>query len=144
MAVTIKPFAELTTAELYDILQARCAVFVVEQNCPYLDIDGLDQTALHVIIPHQGKLGAYCRLLPPEGNTPWKIGRVLTVTEARGHKLAHRLMETAMAEIKARGGRRIALSAQAYLQTFYEGHGFVAQGEPYLEDGIPHIGMVRA
>lgn len=143
MAITVKPFDALTAAELYDILEARCAVFVVEQNCPYLDIDGLDKTALHVLLPHQGKLGAYCRLLPPDTQNPWRIGRVLTTAEARGQKLAHLLMHAALAEINARGGQRIKLSAQAHLQAFYESHGFIAKGDTYLEDGIPHIGMVR-
>jgi len=137
-----KKFADLSPVELYDILSARNAVFVVEQKCAYQDIDDKDQAALHVVIPFQGKLGAYCRVLPPGVSyTEWSIGRVLTAAHARGHKLGHQLMKEALAAI---GKNPVRISAQSYLQKFYETHGFTRVGEEYLEDDIPHVEMIKA
>lgn len=140
----IKNFSELSQKELYDILQARSEVFVVEQNCVYQDADGYDERSLHVVIPFEGKIGAYCRIVSPGLKYPeWSIGRVLTSRHARGQKLGHALTKTALDAVASRGGGDIRISAQAYLQKFYESHGFVRTGEEYLEDNIPHVEMLR-
>jgi ElaA protein len=142
--VIIKAFADLTLQELYEILQARNAVFVVEQNCVYQDADGYDQQAIHLVLPVNGKLAAYCRVLLPNVKfSEWSIGRFLTLPQFRGKKLAHQLMTVALDFIARRGGGDCRISAQAYLQKFYEAHGFARVGDEYLEDGIPHIEMVR-
>ncbi len=140
----VKKFSDLSQDELYGILQARNEVFVVEQQCVYQDADGYDQVALHAALPYEGRLGAYCRILPPDIKyTEWSIGRVLTVGTARGKKLGHLLMATALNTIAAHGGGDVRISAQSYLQRFYEVHGFVRIGDEYLEDNIPHIEMLR-
>jgi len=140
----VKNFAELSPDELYAIMHARSAVFVVEQQCIYQDADGYDRQALHVVIPHEGMLGGYCRILPPGAKyAEWSVGRVLTLGTARGRSLGHMLMTTALDTVAVRGGGDIRISAQAYLQRFYEHHGFVCIGDAYLEDNIPHIEMLR-
>lgn len=142
--ILIKDFAELTPYELYEILQARNEVFIVEQNCVYRDVDGHDEQSLHVVIPFDGKLGAYCRIARPGTVHPeWSIGRVLTSKHARGQKLAHRLMAAALDAMARRGGGSCRIAAQAHLQNFYESHGFARIGEDYLDDGIPHVDMLR-
>lgn len=139
----VKNFSDLTLDELYDILQARNEVFTVEQNCIEQDADGYDRESIHVVIPFEDKLGAYCRLLPAGLKYPeWSIGRVITSKHARGQKLAHQLMKTAMDVIKTRGGASIRISAQSYLQKFYESHGFIRIGGEYPEANIPHIKML--
>lgn len=140
----VKNFSDLSPDELYGIMQARSEVFVVEQQCVYQDADGYDQTALHAVLPYEGNLGAYCRILPPGTKyAEWSIGRVLTAGVARGKKLGHLLMATALDTIAAHGGGDIRISAQSYLQQFYEVHGFIRIGDEYLEDNIPHIEMLR-
>ncbi len=140
----VKKLSDLSPDELYGILQARNEVFVVEQQCVYQDADGYDREALHVVLPYEEGIGAYCRILPPGIKyTEWSIGRVLTAGAARGKKLGHLLMTTALDTIAAHGGGGIRISAQAYLQRFYESHGFVRIGDEYLEDNIPHIEMLR-
>lgn len=141
---SIKGFFDLTARELYEILQARNEVFIVEQNCVYQDADGYDTESIHVTVPFAGKLGAYCRVIPPGLKYPeWSIGRVLTVKDARGQSLAHKLTSAALEVIAQRGGGDCRISAQAYLQKFYESHGFLCVGDEYLEDDIPHIEMLR-
>lgn len=140
----VKKFSDLSQDELYAILQARNEIFVVEQQCVYQDADGYDQTALHAVLPYERRLGAYCRILPPGIKyAEWSIGRVLTVGTARGKKLGHLLMTAALDTIAAHGSGDVRISAQAYLQRFYEQHGFVCTGNDYLEDNIPHIEMLR-
>lgn len=143
-APLIKAFKELTNQELYAILQARNEVFVVGQNCVYQDTDGYDNGATHIIIPYDGRIGAYCRILPPDLKyKEWAIGRVLTAPHARGKKLAHQLTQLALSTIVKQGGKDVRISAQAYLQKFYETHGFIREGAEYLEDNIPHIEMYK-
>jgi len=140
----VKKFSGLSPDELYSILQARNEVFVVEQQCVYQDADGYDREALHVVLPYEAWIGAYCRILLPRVKyTEWSIGRVLTTRAARGKKLGHLLMITALDTISKQGGGGVRISAQAYLQRFYEQHGFVRIGDEYLEDNIPHIEMLR-
>jgi len=140
-----KRFDELTTEELYTILALRAEVFVVEQNCPYQDLDGKDKNALHVLGYLNGTLIAYARVLK-QGISYQEyasIGRVVTDFSARGKKYGHELMVYSIGVCqKHYTGQKIKISAQAHLEKFYTTHGFVATGESYLEDGIPHIGML--
>ena len=174
-------FDALTTQHLYALLQLRSEVFVVEQNCVFQDMDGLDDRAMHLLgvrvavgsaqvkeepatragdteqgplppgVPAtsaeavQPALVAYVRCFPagvvfPEAS----IGRVVTLPAARGGGLGHALMTQAIASLHQQWGPQpIRIGAQAHLQAFYEQHGFADVGKPYLEDGIPHIEMLR-
>jgi ElaA protein len=139
----IKPFAALSAPEVYQVLQLRSEVFVVEQNCVYQDIDGKDAKALHLIGTIGDEIVAYARLFAAGyyfDNA--SIGRVVVNPKFRAHKFGHLLMKEAIAGIENHfQTREITISAQLYLKKFYEGHGFVQQGEGYLEDDIPHIRM---
>ena len=139
----IKPFNELSTTELYEILQLRSEVFVVEQNCVYQDIDGKDQKAIHVLGYYEGVLATYSRLFKPnEYFNDSSIGRVIVKESHRDKKLGHDLMKASIDAVKDLFNEtNITISAQLYLQKFYESHGFVTVGESYLEDDIPHIEM---
>ena len=141
----VVPYAELTLDELYGLLDLRYRVFVVEQECAYRDTDGLDQVALHLFGEREGELLAYARLLAPGVAYPEPaIGRVITAPEGRGQGFGKALMERAIAEIDARWPGPIQIGAQRYLDRFYRELGFEPVGEPYLEDGIPHVHMIRA
>ena len=139
----IKPFKELSTIELYQILQLRSEVFVVEQNCVYQDIDGKDEKAIHVLGYYEGVLATYSRLFKTSDYfADSSIGRVIVKESHRDKKLGHDLMRASIAAIKELFDEtNITISAQLYLLKFYESHGFVAVGESYLEDDIPHIEM---
>jgi ElaA protein len=145
MEWSIKKFDELSTAELYAILQLRSEVFIVEQNCVYLDPDGKDQEAWHLIATENGKPVAYTRILAPGVAYPEPaIGRVVTSTLKRGSGLGRELMERSIGHCeKLFGKKSITLSAQVYLKKFYESLGFVGIGDEYLDDGIAHIRMTR-
>lgn len=125
-------------AALHAILALRCAVFVVEQGCPYLDVDGRDPAATHHWVEEEdGAVLAYLRVLPdPQGA---RIGRVVTAPVARGRGLAARLMEIALAEAPG----VVVLDAQAHLAGWYTGFGFARSGPEFMEDGIPHVPMRR-
>lgn len=142
---TETPFAALSPQALYEILQLRQAVFVVEQNCAYLDADGYDAPAWHLCGRDARGLAAYARLLP--GGTKHaapSIGRVITAARARGTGLGKALMREAVVRLQHHvGAVPIVLGAQAHLQRFYAEFGFVTVGVEYLEDGIPHIDMQR-
>jgi ElaA protein len=140
----IKRFETLSLNELYGLLQLRSEVFIVEQNCPYQDVDGKDQKALHLIGEFDEKIVAYARLFKPgDYFENASIGRVVIAQNYRDKKWGHNLMREAMAGIAAHfHTARITISAQLYLQKFYESHGFVTVGETYLEDDIPHIEML--
>ncbi|MGE9552788.1 GNAT family N-acetyltransferase [Erwinia amylovora] len=139
---------ELDAAQLYQILALRNAVFIVEQNCPYQDVDGSDLAGenRHLLGMLATQLVGYARILAPEAaDKPVKIGRVIVSSEARGLSLGNRLMEQAIASCEHYWPQhRIFLSAQAHLQAFYGRFGFKAVSEPYLEDNIPHIDMTRS
>jgi ElaA protein len=141
----IKPFPELSSNELYQILQLRSEVFVVEQNCVYQDIDGKDQKAIHVLGYSEGILVAYSRLFKPKDYFEYaSIGRVIVKASHRDQKLGHELMRVSIDAITTLFQEtKITISAQLYLQKFYESHGFVVVGESYLEDDIPHIEMKK-
>lgn len=139
----IKRFNELSSIELYEILQLRSEVFVVEQNCVYQDIDGKDEKAIHVLGYYEGVLAAYSRLFKPnEYFADSSIGRVIVKPSHRDKKLGHDLMKASIDAVKELFHEtNITISAQLYLQKFYESHGFVTVSESYLEDDIPHIEM---
>lgn len=145
MRIKVKTFEALELQELYDLLQLRSEIFVVEQNCVYQDIDGKDQKALHVMGFENDKLVAYTRIFPPGVYfDEAAIGRVLVRESARKSHFGHAIMAASLKTIEDEfKTRQIKLSAQTYLTKFYEGHGFRQTGEGYLEDGIPHIAMVR-
>lgn len=141
----IKPFNELSVAQLYQALQLRSDVFIVEQNCVYPDIDGKDAKALHLLGIYEGNIVAYARLFAPGyyfDNA--SIGRVVINKEYRDRKWGHNLMQAAIEGIATHyDTSSITISAQLYLKNFYESHGFIQDGEGYLEDDIPHIKMHR-
>ena len=141
----IKPFKELSSDELYAILQLRSEVFVVEQNCPYQDIDGKDDKAIHLLGYYNGELTAYARVFNSKDYFDHaSIGRVVVKAGYRDKKWGHNLMKTAIEAVEdCFNTTTITISAQLYLQQFYESHGFVTTSEVYLEDGIPHISMQR-
>ncbi|MFH6934141.1 GNAT family N-acetyltransferase [Flavobacterium sp. FlaQc-30] len=141
----IKPFEALNVNELYDLLKLRSEIFVVEQNCIYLDLDGKDKKALHLIGEYDNKIVAYVRLFDA-GITfdNASIGRVVVDANYRDRKWGHDLMREAISAIKANFNKeKITIGAQLYLKKFYESHGFVQSSEMYLEDDIPHIEMIR-
>lgn len=141
----IKRFNELSLEQLYQIMALRNQVFVVEQNCPYQDLDNKDQVALHVCGFYNEKLVAYARLF--DAGIYFKdpaIGRVIVSMEARKFKIGHDLMRNSIAAVAKYYSRdSITISAQVYLTKFYQQHGFLQVGDEYLEDGIPHIEMQR-
>jgi len=139
----IKSFENLSTNELYDILRLRSEIFVVEQNCVYLDIDGKDKVALHLFGEFEGKIVAYSRLFKAGISFDnASIGRVVIDANYRDKKWGHDLMREAIAGILSYFGEsKITIGAQLYLKKFYESHGFIQTSEMYLEDDIPHIEM---
>jgi|SRR5688572_9897338 len=138
-------FDDLTPREIHDLYQARVGVFVFEQNCPFQDVDGYDLEAWHLLGRNDGPLIAYCRLLAPGSKYPEpSIGRVLTTREGRGTGAGRELMREAVARVHALWpGKDIRIGAQRYLDRFYGEFGFVQCSEPYDEDGIMHIEMLR-
>ncbi|MCI4651320.1 GNAT family N-acetyltransferase [Phaeodactylibacter sp.] len=140
------PFEKLSLQELYDSMALRQEVFVVEQNCPYLDADGKDEAGHHLLgYNTDGKLMAYTRLLPPGISYPdyASIGRVVTSPSARRTGAGKILMRESIGWCaRLYGEVPIKISAQVYLTHFYESFGFEKVGAEYLEDDIPHVGMV--
>ena len=142
--ITVKSFNQLTTKELYDVLQLRSEVFVVEQDCVYQDIDGKDQKALHVLGIKDNKIVAYTRLFKPgDYFNLASIGRVVVKENQRMHKYGYDIMEASIKAIKTNYNTTdIKISAQCYLKRFYNNLNFFEVGEQYLEDDIPHIAML--
>ncbi len=142
MELTVKHFDQLTTRELYEILQARIAVFVVEQNCPFQEIDGKDFFSYHVFYRDNGQIQAYVRVVEANlGCAEISIGRVLTI--ARGSGLGRKIMrEGIRIAQEILGADKIHLEAQSYAKGFYEQFGFRQISEEFLEDDIPHINML--
>jgi len=140
-AIQLKTFQELTLHELYSILKLRVDVFVVEQNCPYPEVDGADLFSVHFFHKEKEEIVAYLRVIPLENETV-RIGRVVTHKQFRGQNRSSQLMEHAMKFIQTNyPGKIIHLSAQEHLQHFYGKFGFKSISEMYLEDGIPHVDM---
>jgi ElaA protein len=144
MKFEFKQFDKLSADELYDILRLRSEIFVVEQNCVYNDLDGLDKVAVHQFMRKDGEIIAYSRLLKPGTRfSEYSIGRVVVKQSERGTGLGIKMMEEAKLYIAGEwGATKIKISAQSYLQRFYENLGFEIVTEMYLEDGIPHFGMI--
>lgn len=142
-----KHHTDLSIEQLYSLLRLRAEVFVVEQQCAYLDVDGMDLTGdtCHVMGWQEGQLVAYLRLLDPiQQGGDVTIGRVVTAPAIRNKGLGHELMVQALEQAERKWpDQPIYLSAQAHLQGYYSRYGFNAVGEVYLEDGIAHIGMRR-
>ncbi len=139
-----KPFGELSTQELYELLRLRSEVFVVEQNCPYADPDNKDQECLHVMGFDGTQLAAYARLVPPGlAYDSAAIGRVAVAAAFRRHGYGKELMAYCMSEcLRHFKTDTITISAQQYLERFYMDLGFVTKSDVYPEDGIPHIKMM--
>lgn len=154
--LSIKPYDELTSVDVYHILRARSQVFVVEQNCIYQDIDEVDFDCLHLVAHKNEALYGYCRIIPPEYNTLQSktlaavsskpmpaIGRVLVLPEHRRNGIARQMMTQGIKYCRKKYGKTpIIISAQSYLIGFYHSLGFSVDGEPYLEDGIEHVIMI--
>jgi ElaA protein len=139
-------FEELSTRELHDIYQARIEVFVVEQKCAFQDVDGADPACWHLMgRSAEGRLVAYCRLVPPGTKfAEASIGRVVTLGPARRTGRGRELMRQAIAHTdKLWPGKALRIGAQRYLERFYGGFGFETVSEPYDEDGIMHVEMLR-
>lgn len=138
-------FSQLSLEQLYIVLALRSSVFVVEQNCPYLDIDGKDIHALHLLGTEGDELVAYIRLFPPKDSHDSVVfGRVVTAKSVRTKGFGKKLMGELLNFCEANyPGYTIECSAQHYLKKFYEGFGFKICSDVYDEDGIPHIDMQR-
>ncbi len=135
-------FSELSNLDLYKILALRQRVFVVEQNCPYLDADGADLASRHLWAEGDGAIVAYARIVDAGVKfAEVSIGRVITSPETRGTGLGRELMQRAIAEC---GAVPIRIGAQAHLEKFYADLGFVRVSDPYDDDGIPHLEMLRS
>lgn len=143
MDVTVKSFAELTTQEFYQIVKERVKVFVVEQNCPYQEVDEVDPEALHTYFADEkGAILAYTRIYQEAGTI--HFGRVLVTESQRGTGLGKAIVAATLAVIAERFPEQpVVIGAQAYLQDFYQSFGFQAISEVYLEDDIPHIDMQK-
>jgi ElaA protein len=146
MIFVCKPFADLSPAQLYDALRLRSEVFVVEQNCVFLDMDNKDQQSHHLLLYDNGQLMACARLLPPGlSYTQMSIGRIVSSPAVRGKGFGKVLVQEAIdACYRLFGTAPIKIGAQLYARAFYEQFGFVQSGEVYDEDGIDHIPMLKA
>lgn len=139
--IQIKTFQELSLEELYAILKLRVNIFVVEQNCPYPELDNEDQKAIHIYTRKKDEIVAYLRIITNQKDAI-RIGRVVTNEAFRGKGLSSKLMEASMVFIKTNyAGSNIILAAQEHLQHFYTKFGFKPISAIYLEDGIPHVDM---
>ena len=142
MQVIVKKYSELNTEELYSIMELRVAVFVVEQNCPYLEIDGLDRDAVHVWLEEDGKILAYLRVMDRGVESEYvSIGRLLAAERRKGYGTMI-LSEGIRVAREYFGADRIYLEAQVYARGLYEKQGFKAVSEEFLLDGIPHVKMM--
>ena len=145
MEFVVKKFNELSLQELYAILQLRSEVFVVEQDCVYQDIDYKDQKAFHILGIKEEKIIAYARIFNSgDYFSKPSIGRIIVKENQRKYKYGFQLVEESIQYIEDNFiEKTILISAQTYLTKFYNSLGFIQQGEGYLEDGIPHIKMIR-
>jgi ElaA protein len=141
----LRKFDDLTPSELYNILRLRSEVFVVEQNCVFLDMDNKDQDCYHLMGSHDNELVAYVRIVPPGlAYEEMSIGRVVSSPRYRGSGAGRQLMIKAIATAYELFGKQpIRIGAQLYLKNFYNSLGFEPQGDIYIEDGIPHVIMLK-
>lgn len=140
----INSFQDLSNESLYKILKARTDVFVVEQNCPYPELDNYDQASIHYYLKVNNEIAAYVRILPKGSKyREVSIGRVLVAKKYRGNGYARELMQKAIDYVVSDWGEtEIKIQAQVYLEEFYTSLGFRKNSMSYLEDGIPHIDMI--
>lgn len=145
LEISVKTFEELNATELYDLLQLRSEIFVVEQECVYLDLDGKDQKALHIIGTKNNKVVAYTRIFKAGDYMAQAcIGRVAVKDDQRKHGYGLDIMKASIKAVEEQFKETsIALSAQTYLKRFYNSMGFIEKGGEYLEDGIPHVMMLK-
>lgn len=144
----LKKYNELTLNEFHNILQLRINVFIVEQNCPYPELDGKDEIAYHFFAYAEEKpkkIIAYTRIFKPgDYYKNAAIGRVVVHPDYRKKNIGHELIKKSIEQIEnVFNTNQIKIGAQSYLKNFYESHGFIKAGDAYLEDGIPHIYMVK-
>ena len=144
----LKSFQQLSTIELYQIMKLRVDTFIVEQNCCYAELDNKDQLeqTLHLFHQQNNEIAAYLRLMPNMPQSPNKviIGRVIVNKSYRQQGLGHQLMKEALQQCQQLFPQQaLILSAQAHLQNYYHQHGFHKHSEIYLEDGIPHVEMIK-
>lgn len=146
LKIVVKTFDALNAKEIYEVLRLRSEVFVVEQECIYQDIDNKDQKAIHVLGMLNGKLVAYTRMfMPGDYFENLAIGRVVVDPEYRRQGFGKQIMAATLDYIdNTQQNMVVELSAQTYLNDFYQNMGFVSMGEQYLEDGIPHIKMTKS
>lgn len=143
ITTTILPFASLSLDTFYEILALRSTVFILEQSCLYQDLDYKDQNAQHLLIREANRLIAYARILPYD-NENMSFGRLITAPSHRGQGLGKKLMDLILSYLALHHPQQaIVITAQYYLESFYRGYGFIAQGAPFDLDGILHIVMVR-
>ncbi|HAT55028.1 MAG TPA: GNAT family N-acetyltransferase [Lactobacillus sp.] len=141
--ILIKQTKDLTPQQLVRIMAARTRVFVVEQTCPYQEVDDKDLDAYHVLLEQNKQLVAYARIIPHDDGTSMSFGRVLVVKEFRKQHLGRQLVATTLATLaRLYSTAPIKIQAQNYLRDFYGSFGFKAVSSVYLEDNIPHIDMV--
>ena len=142
MQTLIKKWEDLSIDEVQSIFGLRSEVFIVEQECPYQDIDGRDPEADHLLLYEKNILCGYTRIFPK--NTYFKeasFGRTVVKKKYRGKGYGHILVKESLKHLKNKKEKTIKISAQSYLKKFYASHGFVLKGEEYMEDGIPHTAM---
>ena len=142
MTLEVKPWNELSRKEINDIFSLRSEVFIVEQECAYQDIDGKDKQADHVMLHVNNELVGYTRVFVE--NTYFKeasFGRAVVKKNHRGEGYGHLLVDKSLEHLKSKKQSPIKISAQSYLKEFYASHGFIAKGDEYMEDGIPHTAM---
>lgn len=141
MELTVKHFSQLSAEELFEIYRLRVSVFIVEQRCPYQDVDDADRTAYHLWLRDENGIAAYARLLPPGVTFPTAtIGRVIAVRRRCG--LGTRIVDAAINAAREKlSADVITIEAQVYARSLYEKAGFVQTSEEFLEDGIPHVQM---
>ena len=145
LTYTLKPFSDLSLEELYELLRLRSEIFVVEQTCIYQDIDRLDYDYFHVLGKNENdQLVSYARVSPSDESEDVKIGRVVVDNNFRGRDLGKQLMQKTMElVVESFNIKSFSLSGQYHLKKFYNDFGFIEKGEQYLEDGIPHIYMIK-
>ena len=143
-SVIIKKFQNLDKLELYKIMQLRIEVFVVEQDCPYQDLDGLDEVGTHLWLEEDNEVVSYLRINPPKTRfDEVSFGRIVTKQSARKKGLSEAIILKSLGIVKQEDLGPIRISAQSYLEDYYSKFGFVKCSDEYLEDNIPHIEMLR-
>ena len=142
--VIIKSFEQLNKVELYEIIQLRIAVFIIEQDCPYQDLDGTDDQCLHMWVEEEGEIASYLRISPAGCRfAEPSLGRIVTKMAYRNKGLAEIVIKKAIEVLCEERPQAIRISAQSHLEKYYKKFGFIKASEEYLEDNIPHIEMLR-